>query len=101
MVRVFGQLLHNISQHHPTMLQDAALKCCVPLAWPKGVQPQGPGTAERKFKDQCSDWKGWGSGWVFINNDRVTTCPKQLLALAPTNSITIFFLKVPRHKLKK
>ena len=25
----FGQLLHNISQHDPTMLQDFALKCCV------------------------------------------------------------------------
>ena len=38
MLRTFGQLLHNISQHDPTMLQDAALnvalKCCVRLAGP-------------------------------------------------------------------
>ena len=29
MLRAFGQLLHNISQHDPTMLQDVALKCYV------------------------------------------------------------------------
>ena len=31
MLRAFGQLPHNISQHDPTMLQDVALKCCVRL----------------------------------------------------------------------
>ena len=31
MLRTFGQLLHDISQHDPTMLQDAALKCCVEM----------------------------------------------------------------------
>ena len=47
MLRAFGQLLHNISQHaptmkikmvnfgkNPTMLQDGVLKCCVRLAGP-------------------------------------------------------------------
>ena len=34
MLRTFGQLLHNMSQHDPTMLQDVALKCCVRLAGP-------------------------------------------------------------------
>ena len=34
MLRAFGQLLHNISQHDRTMLQDVALKCCVRLAGP-------------------------------------------------------------------
>ena len=30
----FGQLLDNISQQDPTILQDVALKCCVRLAGP-------------------------------------------------------------------
>ena len=34
MFRAFGELLHNILQHDTTMLQDAALKCCVRLAEP-------------------------------------------------------------------
>ena len=34
MLRAFGQLLHNISQHDPTMLQYVALKCFVHLAGP-------------------------------------------------------------------
>ena len=32
MLRAFGQLLHNILQHDPTMLRYVALKCCERLA---------------------------------------------------------------------
>ena len=32
MLRAFGQLLHNISQHDPTMFCVFALKCCERLA---------------------------------------------------------------------
>ncbi len=34
MLRAFGQLLHNISQHDPTMLGYVAFKCCVRLVGP-------------------------------------------------------------------
>ena len=34
MFRAFGQLLHDMSQRDPIMLQDIALKCCVRLAGP-------------------------------------------------------------------
>ena len=37
LLRAFVQLLHNISQHDPTMLQDVALECCVRLAFPVSV----------------------------------------------------------------
>ena len=30
----FSQLLHNISQHDPTILRDVAMKCCVRLTGP-------------------------------------------------------------------
>ena len=32
MLRAFGQLLHNILQHDPTLLRYVGLKCCVRLA---------------------------------------------------------------------
>ena len=32
MLRAFGQFLHNISQHEPTMLRYVVLKCCERLA---------------------------------------------------------------------
>ena len=32
MLRTLGQLLHSISQHDPTLLQDVKLKCCVRLS---------------------------------------------------------------------
>ena len=35
MLRVFGQLVQHMSQHHAAMLQDVALKCCEHLARPK------------------------------------------------------------------
>ena len=31
MLHAFAWLFHNISQHDPTILQDAALKCCEAL----------------------------------------------------------------------
>ena len=32
MLHTLGQLLYNISQHDPTLLQDVTLKCCVRLS---------------------------------------------------------------------
>ena len=34
LLRAFGQSFQHISQHHATMLQDVALKCCERLARP-------------------------------------------------------------------
>ena len=34
MLRAFGQPVQRMSQHHATMLQDVALKCCERLARP-------------------------------------------------------------------
>ena len=34
MLRAFGQSIQHMSQHHATMLQDVALKCCERLARP-------------------------------------------------------------------
>ena len=34
MLRAFGQSIQHMPQHHATMLQDVALKCCERLARP-------------------------------------------------------------------
>ena len=41
MLRAFGQPVQHISQHHATMLQDVALKCCERLAKPQNTQDYG------------------------------------------------------------
>ena len=33
-LRAFNQPVEHMSQHHTTMLQDVALKCCEPLVRP-------------------------------------------------------------------
>ena len=37
MLRAFGHPVQHKSQHHATMLQDVALKCCERLARPLGL----------------------------------------------------------------
>ena len=41
MLRAFGQSIQHMSQHHETMLQDVALKCCERLARPLKLKTDG------------------------------------------------------------
>ena len=57
MLRAFGHSIQHMSQHHATMLQDVALKCCErlasPLRWPNTVFARALANAMQRVRKDC------------------------------------------------